>query len=91
MKNTKNARSVFMLTCDDASHLGGPMGTEYTTTIYSKPFSTKEKAFAYAVKDAPKHGTSAPPLAEWQKDSTGNLGIDCRTVIFNIRKEKVDR
>lgn len=39
---------IIILGCEDASHLGGPMGTEYTTPMWSKPFSTVEKAKKYA-------------------------------------------
>jgi hypothetical protein len=39
---------------EDLSHLGGPMGSEYTTTIDIKWFKTYEGAFEWMKKDAKK-------------------------------------
>lgn len=86
MKNVK----VFQLECEDASGLGGPMGTETTSTIFTKLFSSREKAHAYAEKDAKKRnagwdGKPFPPLKEWNKHSTGEVGIDMRSVLYSIK------
>lgn len=35
------------LTCEDASHLGGPMGSEYTAYLFTKHFQNKEDAETY--------------------------------------------
>lgn len=43
---------------NDHSHLGGPMGTKYTTTIFTKVFKTWDGAFKYAkqfIKENYKH------------------------------------
>lgn len=31
---------IFMLFCEDASQLGGPMGTEKTELLFSDPYET---------------------------------------------------
>jgi hypothetical protein len=42
---------ICTLVSENLSHLGGPMGTEYTTTNYSKPFKSIEKAKKFAEKE----------------------------------------
>lgn len=41
----------YTLVNEDLTHLGGPMGSEYTTTRWEKYFETLTKAQAYAEKD----------------------------------------
>ena len=38
------------LEAEDLSHLGGPMGTEYTTTMFVRNFGTLEEAKTYAIR-----------------------------------------
>lgn len=46
------AEKIFWkVTSEDLTHLGGPMGTEYTTVNWVKVFSSKDKALSYIRKD----------------------------------------
>ena len=42
---------MYSLTSENLTHLGGPMGSEYTTTNWRKYFETLEEAKEYAEKD----------------------------------------
>ncbi len=76
---------VYNLTCEDASHLGGPMGTEYTEFMWTKPFSSLEKAKAYA-----KKYHKFPFWAEWQEDENGDRWyIDVGAYGFKIEKQEI--
>jgi hypothetical protein len=83
---------VYNLELEDASHLGGPMGTEYTTTIWVKPFASMQRAKAYAEKYAKKKGNEREP--EWKKsqntDGTNkHVFWDAGAYIFNIHRVKI--
>lgn len=77
---------VYNLTCEDASHLGGPMGTEYTTHVFTKPFTTLQKAKDYAKK----YQKNWPEHAEWIQDSKTRWHVDSSAYIFEINKTKVE-
>lgn len=64
---------VFNLTATDMSHLGGPMGTEYTSINFVKSFKNLENAQKYAQKDCKRF------VIKWKKDgrnswTSGDLG-----------------
>lgn len=42
---------VYELVKEDWTHLGGPMGSEYTTTIWNRIFTTLERAKEVAQND----------------------------------------
>lgn len=46
----KKIKAIYSLTAEDLTNLGGPMGTEYTETMWIKYFTSKEKAKKYAEK-----------------------------------------
>ena len=77
--------NIYMLTSEDLSHLGGPMGSEYTTTNYVKPFEDLEAAQEYAEKEY-KRGkitwTKDKKKAKW---CSGDLAF----VMYNIEEVKV--
>jgi hypothetical protein len=83
---------VYNLTCEDASHLGGPMGTEYTTHVFTKPFTTLQKAKDYAKKyhKGSKLEFIWPEYAKWEQDSSVRWHVDAGAYIFEIKKEKVE-
>jgi hypothetical protein len=78
--------NLYLLTCEDASHLGGPMGSEYTIKVFSKPFSTLPKAKAHARK----YNGEWPSWAKWKKIEKDVWEVDARTHIYTIVKQKVD-
>jgi hypothetical protein len=72
--------TIFNLECEDASHLGGPMGTEHTTLVFTQPCRTLERAKEFAENYA-----TTPRPATWQQDSRGNWSWDAVTHIFSIK------
>jgi len=80
----REAMGCFLLICEDASHLGGPMGSEYTEHVFSKAFPSILEAQKYAVK---KQGKGRwPDYAEWTQQSNGNLTCDSGCYIWTIQK-----
>jgi len=81
---------IFILTCEDASHLGGPMGTEYTTHMFSKPFASLESAQRFAEKYSDDHGGLASKEMKWTKDwYRERWAEDASKFIFVIKKDEV--
>lgn len=80
--------------CENASHLGGPMGTEYTTPIFSKPFTTIDKAKKYAEDYVKKEKKLISVNADWKEsDDSGSRKYYCwdaMAYIFYIRTKWID-
>ena len=83
MNETKNRTwfYVYNLICEDANR-GGPMGLEYTTHIFTKPFTTPKRAKQYAEEYVGEK-------IDWTKHKTGEWFADARTHIFHIKGEWV--
>jgi hypothetical protein len=81
MPKTKNG---YELHIEDASHLGGPMGTEYTTTISKKSYLTLTEAKQAALKYVRKHGGDPTHEIKWNK-SGSHYYSDERFVIVTIK------
>lgn len=73
---------VFKLRSEDLTNVGGRMGTGFTTTHWSKLFSTVTKAKKYAEKD---YGKSL----KWTKIEKGFQTEDLGYVMYHITKEKI--
>ena len=88
--NTKKpGNKIFTLICEDASHLGGSMGTEYTTLLWTKIFTDKDKAKEYAKKKVGKgRGLYDDDEDRWQKNGR-ELCWDSGPYIFTIKEEKI--
>lgn len=54
-------KTLWKVLKEDLTHLGGPMGTEYTTTIWEKYFATRPEAMAAIEKDAKKEKVREMP------------------------------
>ena len=92
-KNKKNnvekkSNKIFVLTCEDASHLGGPMGSEYTEFLWNKLFSDRDKAKAHAEKYADRDGEGEEYKTNWQGKGK-EISWDSGPYIFTIKEEKV--
>jgi hypothetical protein len=75
--------TIFYLTSENLTNLGGPMGSEYTYSNWSKPFETLEKAKAYAVKDYKGE-------IKWTENSYGELSSgDLNWVMYHIKETEV--
>lgn len=72
---------IWQLTAEDHSHLGGPMGTEYTTTLWTKLFTTRSGAKNYV-----EHKESRP--IKWHK-GRGILTTDLGHIGYNITSKRV--
>lgn len=81
-------QKVAILICEDASNLGGPMGTEFTTEMWKKTFPSVEAAKEYAEKDANKY-IDKNWSRKWTRHSTGLWGWDARAVVYTIETLKV--
>lgn len=55
----RNGRTIYVVTVEDLTHLGGPMGTEYTTTLSARRFMEQTRALAYARKWLVRHLTES--------------------------------
>ena len=92
--------SLWQLIYEDLTHLGGPMGTEYTTEsdwgFFTSVKAAKEKAEKYY--SSRKGAIYHPEKIEWKQDSYYHNGKSCREtrsqdlgyVMFHIRKVKVE-
>lgn len=75
--------NIYSLHSEDLSHLGGLMGTEYTTTNWIKYFTSAELAKEYAEKDFGKS-------ISWKAfRPAGHRSGDLRYVAYTIQKIKI--
>jgi len=72
---------VYSLDCEDASHLGGPMGTEYTVHVWSMIFADLDSAKEHAERYIKE------PI-DWKKDSI-SWYADVGAYVFTIKKARV--
>jgi hypothetical protein len=77
---------IFILECEDLSHLGGPMGTEYTTPVFTEIFSSVKKAKEYA------ETFYWPAYCAWLKNTNSIIlwVADASCYGYKIKKAKVD-
>ena len=74
--------NIFKLVSTDMTHLGGPMGSEYTTTNFVKYFSSVDNAKKHAEKD---FGDQRTEPIEWKKkNKSGFTSGDLRYVMYDI-------
>jgi hypothetical protein len=71
---------MVILICEDATHLGGPMGTEYTTPLWAKSFDDVAMAKRYAEKHFKKRIDWCGHAKSWSAD------VGC--YIYNIVKDR---
>jgi len=80
----KEVNKIFMLTCEDASNLGGSMAYATTEYMWSKLFRSQDKAKAYAEKYAKQ------PKDEVRWQGRGKeISWDSGPYFFEIKEEKV--
>lgn len=85
---------VWKVLKEDLTHLGGPMGSEYTTPILTKLFSKKEKAIEWIKKDMKKEGREdsfeKPTSTNKSLKTSKHLYWDCLHVGYSLDKDKVE-
>ena len=76
---------IWVVAIDDLSHLGGRMGTEYTTSVSKKYFKTRKRASEYLKRCLGKHNNTNPEPYRPEQISydCGNRGYD----IYHINTE----
>jgi hypothetical protein len=72
---------IYQLTSENLQGLGEPMGSEYASINWVKPFETLEIAMAYAVNDY--QGTEK---IKWSKGTAGWHSQDLRWVMYYIHE-----
>ena len=80
--------TFYELVCEDYTHLGGPMGSEYTTTIFRKAFSTVGKAKKYAENDHQKRRHDVE--IKWKNDNRIIYSGDLLSHAYSISKQKIE-
>lgn len=81
MKNTP----LFELTSENLSNVGGPMGTDYTTTNFRKFYPSAEAAKSAAEKDYGR------PIKWAKKGKHGWTSGDLNYVMYDIVPVRVER
>ena len=74
---------IYILTCEDASHLGGPMGSEYTTPVETEIFKSLKSAQAYA------EGKHWNDDSEWMSHRDGHWSADVLAYIWSIETKEL--
>ena len=74
---------MYCLTSENLTHLGGMMGSERTSTNFTKFFIDPEKAKKFAEKDFKKS-------IEWSKRDKGFTSGDLMYVMYTIKPVKVE-
>ena len=84
---------IFNMESENLSHLGGPMGSEYTTTNWVKPFASLDEAKAYAEKDytrqTGKKNAAERPIVWVRENSRYVRSEDMGFVMYHIRRTTV--
>lgn len=83
---------MYKAVAEDLTNLGGPMGTEYTTTIFRKYFKSRKRAKEYCEKHYRKHtrGTNLK-MFKWLKKEDGDVESgDLRFVSYGVYKVKTE-
>ncbi len=75
-------KKAYVLEIEDATNLGGPMGTEYTSTVGIELFETESAAKKYAEQHCKKE------KGEWVK-SGDHSSWDAGGFIYTIRIQEV--
>jgi hypothetical protein len=80
---------TYVLKSENLTHLGGPMGTEYTYDNWMKYFSDPDKAKAYAEKDYQKE-TSSKKTLRWLKEGKGFRTEDLLFVMYHVHPVEIE-
>ncbi len=84
----KNEMAIYILSSENLTQLGGPMGTERTSINWTKYCKTVEQAKKIAEKD---YNKSRGPI-EWIKEGKdGWRTQDLGYVMYHIKKIKVEK
>lgn len=79
---------MYQLIAEDLSHLGGPMGSEYTTEMFRRFFTTLDKAKEAANRHYNRDMKRGP--IKWEKDGRGVTSGDLSWVMYTIKLVKAE-
>ena len=79
---------VYILECEDLSNLGGPMGTEDTSIVWTLIFRELENAKKYALDWISKRHKKKVNII-WKKRDNVISSNDLGSHMFHIRKERI--
>ena len=79
---------MYTLTSENLTHLGGPMGTEYTYPNWTKHFTTMDAAKDFAQTDYSRNGCSKK--IKWSRGKFNCNSGDLRFVKYYINIVKVE-
>lgn len=80
---------VWELEIEDLTHLGGPMGSEYTTTVSVQLFKTEKQALAAAKDDHRRRFKNQEPFPDVYIDTPERKTYDAMSVGYVIRCRNV--
>lgn len=82
-------QEVYTAIFEDLTHLGGPMGTEYTTEHTLGVFATIEGAKKACEKHYQQHTTRGARLRGWRKDKKSIRTDDLGWAMYHVRPTEV--
>lgn len=88
--------NIFSLRRENLTELGGPMGTESTSTDFIKYFSKKIYAKQYAKKDLSKNHSKKDWQIVWFNNHNENSPNDCHSedlgfCMYNVNEIKIEK
>lgn len=78
--------TIYQLTSENLTSLGGPQGQEYTTVNWTRCFTSVEKAKYHAEQDYRRQGGEA---ITWRRTGNCQSSGDLRWVMYLIRPIRV--
>lgn len=84
-------KAVYILSSENLTQLGGPMGTERTTINWTMVFSSAAAAKSYAQRDYDSRRKKASPI-RWHLDRDGDSwhSDDLGFVMYHVKETKVE-
>ena len=85
--------AIYELEATDMTHCGGPMGSEYTESLWHKFFSSLQKAKDYAEKDYSKQASRKRKIT-WifvrDRFSREYTSRDLGFIMYDIRRVQIE-
>jgi len=84
-------KKIYRLVYEDLTHLGGPMGTEYTTYSHMGTYSAPKTARAEAAKNYARKSGKVVKALKWYKESPTHFRTDdLLFVMYHIYEDTVE-
>lgn len=79
---------MYILSCEDATCLGGTVGMEHTSHLWHRSFSSREKAIQYAINYCKRQKCDEHIVDACKKLKRRNA-VDAYAYIFSISLETI--